>query len=128
MAANRPRKHGPNSQMASEKAKDFGKAIKRLIEELKSFHKLIALALVLAAAGSILSIFTPNILSDMTDKISEGLVINSKNLNTLTTEIANQLSEEKLASIIPEIIDLNLSEKNIENTLLSKDLSRKRRI
>ncbi len=124
MAANKtPRRHGPGPNMPSEKAKDFQSAILRLIKELKDFHKLIIIALILAATGSILSIFTPNILSDMTDKISEGLVINSKNLNELTTKITNQLSEEKVNQIMPEILNIDLSEKNIIEILSSKELT-----
>ena len=57
-----------------EKAKDFKSAIKRLFKELKGFRKLIMVALVLAILSSILSISAPNRLSDLTDKISEGLM------------------------------------------------------
>ena len=63
-----------------EKAKDFKGAITRLIKELKNFKVLVILSLLLAAISSILAIFTPNILSDLTDKISEGLIINKENL------------------------------------------------
>ena len=79
-----------------EKARDFGGAIKRLIHELKSFRVLIVIALFLAGSGSVLAIFTPNILSDLTDKIAEGLVPNTKNLQTITENITNELNEEKL--------------------------------
>ena len=66
---------GPGAGMgASEKAKDFKSAIKRLFKELKGFRKLIMVALVLAILSSILSISAPNRLSDLTDKISEGLM------------------------------------------------------
>ena len=64
--------HGPG---AGEKAKDFKSAIKRLFKELKGFKALIIVALILAALSSILSIFTPNRLSDLTDEISKGLMM-----------------------------------------------------
>lgn len=60
-----------------EKAKDFKGAIKRLLKELKPFKVLVIIALILAALGSILSLVAPNRLSELTDEISEGLVINS---------------------------------------------------
>ena len=68
-------RRGPGAGMVTgEKAKDFKSAIKRLFKELKGFRKLIMVALVLAILSSILSISAPNKLSDLTDKISEGLV------------------------------------------------------
>ena len=66
---------GPGmAQGSGEKAKDFNSAIVRLFKELKGYKILIGIAIVLAIAGSILSIFTPNKLSDVTDKIQEGLM------------------------------------------------------
>ena len=78
-----PKAHGPmrgpgvNSQ---EKAKDFKKAIKRLLKEINDFKVLIIVSLVLAIMGAILSILAPNRLSDLTDEISNGLVVNTENL------------------------------------------------
>ena len=60
----------------AEKAKDFKGAIKRLFKELKSFRIIIAIALILSIFSSIFSIFAPNRLSDLTNKIAEGLVPN----------------------------------------------------
>ena len=57
-----------------EKAKDFKGAMKRLFKELKSFRVLVAIALILAILGSVLSIIAPNKLSDLTDEISKGLM------------------------------------------------------
>ena len=57
-----------------EKAKDFKGAMKRLFKELKSFRVLVAIALILAILGSVLSIIAPDKLSDLTDEISKGLV------------------------------------------------------
>ena len=67
--------HGPGSRMqVAEKAKDFKGAIKRLFKELKSFRIIIYIALILSIFSSIFSIFAPNRLSDLTNKISEGLI------------------------------------------------------
>lgn len=65
--------HGPGMG-AGEKAKDFKSAIKRLFKELKGFRKLITVALILAILSAVLSISAPNKLSELTDKISEGLM------------------------------------------------------
>lgn len=60
---------------AGEKAKDFKSAIKRLFKELRNFKILIIVALILAILSSILSIFAPNKLSDLTDEIQKGLIL-----------------------------------------------------
>ena len=65
---------GPGSKMVpGEKAKDFKEAMKRLFSELKDYKTTIIIALILAILSSVLSIFAPNMLSNLTDKIAEGL-------------------------------------------------------
>ena len=100
-----------------EKAKDFKGSIVRLAKELKNYKILIFISLTLAALGSIISIFTPNILSDMTNKISEGIIINKDNLNQITEEIKANVSEEKLATLTSKILKLDLSKENISKIL-----------
>ena len=82
---------GPGPGAPGEKAKDFKSAVKRLFSELKPFHILIMISLILAALSSILSIITPNKLSALTDTISEGLVINSKNLETIINTLKQKI-------------------------------------
>ena len=57
----------------AEKSKDFGKAIKRLIKELKPFYLGVTIGIIFAIIGSIIAIVVPNQLSDITDEISKGL-------------------------------------------------------
>lgn len=129
MKGNRmPRRPGPGmapgpGMSAGEKAKDFKSAITRLMRELKSFRVLIVLALFLAMAGSILSIFTPNILSDLTDEITKGLVVNEKNLKQLSETVGSSLSEEKMSDITSNILQMDLSRKNIVNIMNSSDIT-----
>ena len=73
--------------MIGEKAKDFKKSIKRLISEQKKYRVLVIISLVLAALGSILTISTPDRLKDLTNEISKGLVVNTKNMEKLSTSI-----------------------------------------
>ena len=81
----RGRRMGPGAGPApAEKAKDFKGAIKRLFIELKNFRILIYIALILAIAGSILSIIAPSRLSQITDKISEGLVTQFMDMDAIT--------------------------------------------
>ena len=83
----------------SDKAKDFKGAMKRIFSELKPFKILIFIAIVLAILGSIMSIIAPNKLSDLTDKISEGLVVNKDNMQTLMQEIQTNFATQNLKEI-----------------------------
>lgn len=98
------------------KAKDFKGAIKRLLQELSGFKKLIIISLVLAALGAILTIVTPNILSDLTDEISKGLVLNKDNFEKLTKEVTSSLNEESISKVI------DFSEKNIGKVMMSSNI------
>lgn len=104
----------PNRDVS--KAKDFKGAIKRLLQELSDFKKLIIISLVLAALGAMLTIVTPNILSDLTDEISKGLVLNKNNFEKLTKEVTSSLNEESISKVI------DFSEKNIGKVMISSNI------
>ena len=106
----------PNREVA--KAKDFKGAIKRLINELSEFKKLTIIALVLAALGAILTIVTPDILSNLTDEISNGLVMNKDNFEKITKEVTNSLNEENIG----KVIKIDFSEKNIGSIMMDSDI------
>lgn len=106
----------PNRDVS--KAKDFKGAIKRLLQELSGLKKLIIISLVLAALGAILTIVTPNILSDLTDEISKGLVLNKDNFEKLTKEVTSSLNEESISRVI------DFSEKNIGKVMISSNISK----
>lgn len=107
------RHHGPGTGPVQEKAKDFKGSIMRLLKELKPFHILISIALILAMLGSILSILAPNKLSSLTDKITEGLVINSDNLKTISSNIEKSINEESLKEKMPNILNIELNEEKV---------------
>lgn len=106
----------PRPNRDTTKAKDFKGAIKRLLKELSGFKKLVIISLVLAALGAILTIVTPNILSDLTDEISKGLVLNKDNFLKLTKEVTSSLNEESISKVI------DFSEKNIGNVMMSSNI------
>ena len=72
-----------------EKPKNFKDAIKRLLKELRIFKVFIVISLLLASFSAILSIVSPNKLKNLTDEISKGLVINTKNVKELSKKIMN---------------------------------------
>ena len=106
----------PRPNRDTTKAKDFKGAIKRLLKELSGFKKLVIISLVLAALGAILTIVTPNILSDLTDEISKGLVLNKDNFLKLTKEVTSSLNEESISKVI------DFSEKNIGKVMMSSNI------
>lgn len=124
--------HGPGR--VNEKPKDFKLAIKKLVHYLKPFMVPIIVALILSVLSSVLSIIGPNKLSDLTDEISKGLGINSKNmelimndiqndiksnliLNTKDIESLNDTDKAKYYEVISTLKDGN--EKETYNTILS---------
>ena len=101
-------KRPPRGPMApNQKAKNFKNAMLRLFKELSSYKVLITISMILAIAGAILSIMAPNRLSDLTDEISKGLVVNTNNMETLTKKITEGLQSDR----VREILDINLDEK-----------------
>lgn len=102
-------KRPPRGPMAPlQKAKNFKSSIMRLLKELKPFKFLITLSMILAIAGAALSIMAPNRLADLTDEISKGLIVNTKNLEKLTKDITSSLSNNDRLNAI---LDIQLNEK-----------------
>lgn len=116
-----PRPHG--NANPDTKAKDFGKAITRLLKELKPYKFLIIISIILATTSSILAIFTPNILSNLTDRISEGLIPNKENITIIKDSIESDLNEEVMKTTIPAILNLNLDGQTITSILTNNDIS-----
>lgn len=93
-----------------DKSKDFVGSMKRLFKELKSFQVLIAMALIFAVLSSILSIAAPNKLSKLTDTISEGIIVNSRNLEEVSERTKINLQNIKVDEIL-QSEDLTIEEK-----------------
>ena len=107
MAKENNQRHMPEPGMHStEKAKDFKSAMKRLLNELKSYQVLIYISLILAALGSILSIMAPNKLSKLTDEISKGLIVNKDNFETLNKTIYESIPNFKEIEIDGVVISV----------------------
>lgn len=94
---------GPMPKGEAEKSKDFGKAMKRLIKELKPFYIGIIIAVFFAIAGSVIAIIVPNQLSDLTDEISKGL-FSELNFDVIIS-ISLTITGLEITSLISEIIE-----------------------
>ena len=65
---------GGGGRMGGEKAKNFSKAIQDLMGYCRKFLPAIVVAVVLAAAGSILNLIGPGKVADMTNLITQGMM------------------------------------------------------
>ena len=114
-----PRPGGPNRQV--EKSKDFFGSMKRLLSNLKPWKIIMALALVLAMASSIIALIAPNKLSDLTDVITDGLKPDVSKLQEISTHITDNFSSENMIESIPSILrNPNIS--NEDKTILQETL------
>ncbi len=124
---NSSRGHG--GMKVVEKPKDFMGSIKKLIGSLRDFKVLIFVAIVLAGLSSILSLVTPNKLSDLTDEISKGITINTDNMKLVVEDISSGMSKinevlgidinnETIYRVNSSSIDIE--DKNLFNVILGK--------
>ena len=116
-----------NRNKKFEKAKDFKSAIKRLLKELSPFKVLVILSLTLSVAASILSIATPNILSKLTDKISNGIIPNKENLVRINNEISSNFASGNAKDIEIDGVVISTTEQS-EYLNVIKDIDKNAKV
>ena len=94
----------PRPNRVNEKSKDFMGSMKRLLKELKKWHFLMSLSLLLALISAIIALITPDRLSDLTNVITDGIKPNTIVLQTLSKKIQDNLSEEKIKEKLTNIL------------------------
>lgn len=108
-----PKHRGPMA--VGEKAKDFKKSVRRLFVELGAFKIIILIAILLAIVSSILTIYAPNKLTELTDEIVKGLVPNSSidfnTLNSITLFLGTLYVTSALAGYVQSLIMATVSNK-----------------
>lgn len=114
------RRGGPDRIV--EKPKDFKNAIKRLLQELSEQRKLLVISCIFAMLGAVLSIMAPNKLSNLTDEISKGLMVDQKAISSLMKKISANLDSDEVKEIFKKILVPDLSAQNVE-AIKSSDLS-----
>ena len=116
--------HGPGGMGApGEKAKDFKGAVKRLFKELNKFKILMAISLLLAAISAVITILAPDKLTELTDTISEGLVVKKDNLQELVTKTTENFNEMKLKEIMPELLNINMNDEAIMQIMTDSNIT-----
>ena len=100
-----------------EKSKDFKGAMKKLLKSLDKWRIPVCVSLILALASAILALITPNKLSNLTDKITEGIQpnINEKTINEImTSSEISQEEKQEFALVLQEL--KNIGEDDEEGT------------
>lgn len=110
---NTPPRGGHGPMRTIEKPKNFGEALSKLFKSLNDFKVLLIISLVLAGLSAILSLVSPNRLSDLTDEISNGLTINTENMEKLKNDLSTNLNEETFPELAKNILNLNIDESTI---------------
>ncbi len=124
MPKNEKHMPGPRGPIGSgEKAKDFKSAITKLFKSLNQYKTLLIIAFTLAILGSILSIAAPNRLSKLTDEISNGLIINQKNIEIITKKTTKNLNEKEFKNLLPKVLEIKLDDNTITEILLSNEIT-----
>ena len=108
-----PRLIGKPGNHTQEKSKDFIGSMKRLLKNLNPWKILLYLSLILAASSAILSLISPDKLSDLTDTITEGITPNKEKLELLSKQIQESFNEENIKLTIPKVMSSqNISEED----------------
>ena len=129
--ANTPRRgpgphHGPGGPGVGEKAKDLVGTWKKLLGYCRKYLPVIIIALVCAAAGTVLTLIGPDKLSDMTDTVTAGIAPNTELLGEITEAVSANISanmEITVNNITQNIGDTEKLDRNSEAVMASPDIS-----
>lgn len=95
-------------QHGTEKSKNFSQSIKRLWHELAIYRIWMLIGISLAVFSAIFTIISPNQLSKLTDKIQEGLMPNTQNIETLVEQMQSQ--QEQMQPIQIEGVTISVQD------------------
>ena len=102
--------HNKNRNNNSSKPKDFKNSIVRLLKELDSYKVLVIISIVLAIASTILTIFCPNKMADLTDEIRNGLTINTDSLNEIVSKTTENFNNKDFKDIVVNNINITVDD------------------
>ena len=118
---NRTPKHGPGSVM--EKPKDFKKVITRLFKDMGKYRFKIIISVILATIAAVFSIYGPNKISDLTEKIQEGLIIDRDKFEEVSLTLSEDLNMDNLRTLATEMLNVDLSSNTISKIMADTSIS-----
>ena len=86
------------------------------------------LSFILAIFSAVLTILAPDKLSELTDEISAGLTVDSDNLKELVNITTTNITEEKIQEIMPQILNIDVSQEALTNIMNSQTISQEDKI
>ena len=102
--------HKNNQNINPSNAKDLKKSLLRLFKDLNEYKKIVIFAIILASISTVLTIFCPQKIADLTDEIRKGLAINQTALNELSTKIKTNYENNVLEDIKIDDNIINIKE------------------
>lgn len=99
-----------------EKAKDFSSSMKRLLRELKKQKILIVIALILAMVASVVSVIAPDKLKDLTNEISNGLIVDKDNIQKVGEEITTNIFSSIPTEVMAQMSAQNKEQQSMQNS------------
>ena len=114
-------KHGPGRVM--EKPKDFKKVITRLFKDMGKFRFKIIISVILATIAAVFSIYGPNKISDLTEKIQEGLIIDRDKFEEVSLTLSEDLDMDNLRTLATEMLNVDISSNTISKIMADTSIS-----
>lgn len=101
---------GAPGGMGGEKAADMAGTWKKLIGYCRRYFVVIVIALICAAAGTVLTLVGPDKLSEMTDTITEGIAPDTDKLEEISEAVSQNISDN-METVMDKIMG-NLSDES----------------
>ena len=118
---NKTPKRGPGRVM--EKPKDFKKVITRLFKDMGRFRFKIIISVILATFAAVFSIYGPNKISDLTEKIQEGLIIDRDKFEEVSLTLSEDLDMDNLRTLATELLNVDISSNTISKLMADTSIS-----
>lgn len=119
--------HGPGGPRVAEKPKDLIGTWKKILHYCRKYIAVLVIALICAAAGTVLSLAGPDKLSDMTDTITSGLAPDTEMLTEIMGSVSENISGNmqtvvsdiaaNMGSDAPQAITVNGSEISVDDQM-----------
>lgn len=94
----------------NSKPNNFKKAIKRLLNELKDYKIMVIISILISVLSTILTIFCPQKIADLTDEIRKGLTINESALNEVITKVNNNYKNQIIEDVVVDKIIISVED------------------
>ncbi|MFM1538957.1 ABC transporter ATP-binding protein [Helcococcus bovis] len=117
------RHRGGRGEELAENPKNFGKAIKRMLKEMKGQKIFLLISIILALFSSIITIYSPTKLSELTDEITKSIKIDNNKFAEIAKKVSENLKIDSQKSIYIDGVEVS-SNDQIKYLELMKNLNK----